>query len=214
MVDRGSSAVSSTDCEGGRMDRKGVVAALVGMALLVSAVVTAVATTTGGGASATHPTRLGTDEEFSYLGQGSNESGEAGRSAALEDYENRAYPSDTIGFDQTQSAIAAGKKVKGKGSKLNAKWKELGPDTLEVGQFGTQNLMVPTQWTGRIAALAVDSKHCSADACKLYIGSAGGGGWVTNNALAPRPAGPEEKDRPRTRAIGSPPLHPPGAPGD
>ena len=104
----------------------------------------------------------GRDEEFSYLGQGSNESGEAERSAAQEDYENRAYPSDTIGFDQTLGAIAAGKKVKDKGSKLNAKWKELGPDTLEVGQFGTQNLMVPTQWTGRIAALAVDYKHCSA----------------------------------------------------
>ena len=118
------------------MGRKWVVAALVGVALLVPAVLAAVATTTGGGAPAAHPTRLGPGEEFSYIGQGSNESGEAGRSAAQEDYENRAFPSDTIGFDQTLGAIAAGKKVKDKGSKLNAKWKELGPDTLEIGSSG------------------------------------------------------------------------------
>ncbi|MFL6015813.1 MAG: hypothetical protein ACJ74P_16225, partial [Gaiellaceae bacterium] len=99
--------------------RKWVVAALACMALLIPAVLTAMATKTGGGAAAP-PTRLGTDEEFSYLGQGSDESGEAGPSAAQEDYANRAYPSDTIGFGQTQGAIAAGKKVKDKGSKLNA----------------------------------------------------------------------------------------------
>ena len=82
------------------MGRKWVVAALACVALLVPAVLTAMATKTGGGATA-HPTRLGPDEEFSYLGQGSDESGEAARSAAQEDYANRAYPSDTIGFSQT-----------------------------------------------------------------------------------------------------------------
>src|SRR3954447_945176 len=195
------------------MSRKWVVAALACVALLVPAVLAAMATKTGGGAAA-HPTRLGTDEEFSYLGQGSDESGEAGRSAAQEDYANRAYPSDTIGFSQTQAAIAAGKKVKGDGSELNAKWKELGPDTLEVGQFGTQNLMVPTQWTGRIAALAVDSKHCNADACKLYIGSAGGGVWMTNNALAQQPSWHEKNDGLDTRAIGSITIDPTDATGN
>src|SRR4051794_10410295 len=195
------------------MSRKWVVAALACVALLVPAVLTAVVTKTGGGAAA-QPTRLGADEEFSYLGQGSDESGEAGRSATQEDYANRAYPSDTIGFSQTQAAIAAGKKVKGDGSKLNAKWKELGPDTLEVGQFGTQNLMVPTQWTGRIAALAVDSKHCNADACKLYVGSAGGGVWMTNNALAQRPSWHEKNDGLDTRAIGSITIDPTDATGN
>src|SRR3954452_7033336 len=170
--------------------------------MLVPAVLAAMATKTGGGAAA-HPTRRGTNEEFSYLGQGSDESGEAAQSAAQEDYANRAYPSETIGFGQTARAIAAGKKVKGNGSKLNAKWKELGPDTLEVGQFGTQNLMVPTQWTGRIAALAVDTRHCSEVACKLYIGSAGGGVWETNNALAQRPSWHEQNDGLDSRAIGS-----------
>jgi hypothetical protein len=196
------------------MNRKAVVAALAGLALLVAAVVSAVATTTGGGGSAAAPTRLGPNEEFSYLGQGSNESGEAGRSAAQEDYENRAFPSDTIGFDQTLAAIAAGKKLKGNGSKLNAKWKELGPDTLEIGQFGTQNLMVPTQWTGRIAAVAVDSRHCSVVACKLYIGSAGGGVWMTNNALAQRPQWQEKNDGLDSRAIGSITIDPTDATGN
>ena len=173
-----------------------MVAAVACAALLIPAVLTAMVTKTGDGAAAS-PTRLGPNEEFSYLGQGSNESGEAERSAAQEDYENRAYPSATIGFGQTLGAIKAGKKVKDKESKLNAKWKELGPDTLEVGQFGTQNLMVPTQWTGRIAALAVDYKHCRNDECRLYIGSAGGGVWMTNNALAKRPALAREERRAR-----------------
>src|SRR4051812_23042225 len=84
---------------------EGVVVALAGLALLVPAVLTAVATKTGGGAPAAHATRLGTGAEFSYIGQGSDESGEAGRSAAQEDYENRAYPSDTIDFDQTLGAV-------------------------------------------------------------------------------------------------------------
>src|SRR4051794_27935724 len=188
-------------------------AALAAVALLGLAAIAATMTR-GGGAPTAHPTRLGPNEEFSYIGQGSDESGEAGRSAAQEDYENRAFPSDTIAFDQTQGAIASGKKVKGNGSKLNAKWKELGPDTLEIGQFGTQNLMVPTQWTGRIAALAVDAKHCSADACKLYIGSAGGGVWMTNNALAQRPSWHEKNDGLDTRAIGSLTIDPTDAAGN
>src|SRR3954470_5535706 len=195
------------------MSRKWVVAALACVALLVPAVLAAMATKTGDGAAAP-PTRLGSNEEFSYLGQGSNESGEAAQSAAQEDYANRAYPSDTIGFGQTQGGIAAGKKVKGNGSKLNAKWKELGPDTLEIGQFGTQNHGVPTQWTGRIAALAVDSKHCNIDACKVYIGSAGGGVWMTNNALAQRPAWHELNNGLDTRAIGSITIDPTDATGN
>src|SRR6476619_5141296 len=113
------------------MSRKWVVAALACAVLLIPAVVTAMATKTGGAAGAASPTRLGSDEEFSYLGQGSNESGEAERSAAQEDYENRAYPNETIGFAQTMGAISVGKKVEDKGSKLDKKWKELGPDTLE-----------------------------------------------------------------------------------
>src|SRR5881394_2425429 len=96
-------------------------AALAALALLALTAIAATMTR-GGGASTAHPTRLGPDEELSYLGQGSNESGEAGTSAAQEDYENRAYPSDTINFDQTLGAIAAGKKVKGNAAKLNAKW--------------------------------------------------------------------------------------------
>ncbi len=196
------------------MSRKWVVAALACVALLVPAVLTAMVANTSGGAQAASPTRLGSDEEFSYLGQGSSESGEAGLSAAQEDYENRAYPNETIGFAQTLGAINVGKKVEDKGSKLDAKWKELGPDTLEVGQFGTQNLMVPTQWTGRIAALAVDSRHCDVDACKLYIGSAGGGVWMTNNALAQRPAWHEKNDGLDTRAIGSITIDPTDATGN
>ena len=74
--------------------------------------------------------------------------------------------------------------------------------------------MVPTQWTGRVAALAVDSKHCSVDACKLYIGSAGGGVWMTNNALAERPSWHEKNDGLDSRAIGSITIDPTDATGN
>jgi len=116
-------------------------------------------------------------------------SGEAevnGNGPAQQEYENRAYPAQAISHAQTVTAIRAAKAAAGRGGAKLSKWREVGPDTLQVGRLGTQHFGAPTQWSGRVSAMAVDSRHCNASACRLYIGAAGGGVWVTGNALAER----------------------------
>ena len=119
---------------------------------------------------------------------GHSDSGEADATAAAAvDYENRAYPADSIDFSQTLGAIAAGKAVQARGATSPKKWTQVGDGTVNVDTFGTQSFQRPTQWSGRITALAVDYKHCNGASCHLYIGAAGGGVWGTNNALASTP---------------------------
>ena len=128
--------------------------------------------------------------EFKQLGVFANnvsESEEFPAAADAEAYANRAYPQDAIAFQQTLASIGAAKRLKSRGASSPSKWVDVGPDTMQVAQLGTQHWGRPTQWSGRVSAMAVDTRHCSASACKLYIGAAGGGVWRTNNALAQRP---------------------------
>jgi len=119
---------------------------------------------------------------------GQSESGEAEISAAAaQDYENRAYPADSIDYSQTLGAIAAGKAVKARGATSPKKWTEVGDGTMNVDTLGTQSFLRPTQWSGRATAIAVDYDNCTVDGCTLYLGAAGGGVWKTNNALADTP---------------------------
>ncbi len=107
---------------------------------------------------------------------------------ATEDYENRAYPSDTIAFTQQQQSLKDARKIlKKQGVRFPQPWQSIGPDTLSVSSFGTQTYGPPTQWSGRVTSLAVDPK-CNASACKLYLGAAGGGIWKSDNALSAHPA--------------------------
>ena len=117
--------------------------------------------------------------------------GEADRTGlvtpASEDYENRAYPNATIDFAQTETSIKDARKIlKHTGTRFPKPWEAVGPTTLNVDTLGTQTFGPPTQWSGRVSALAVDPK-CSATACRIYVGAAGGGVWRANNALAPNP---------------------------
>ena len=85
-------------------------------------------------------------------------------------------PGNEITIDQIQGAIAANNAVNGRGAKLSSKWEALGPDTLDVDRLGTQSFIKPTQWSGRVTALAIDPK-CKPQECTLYVGAAGGGVW-------------------------------------
>jgi hypothetical protein len=126
-------------------------------------------------------------------------------SAAGRAYALRAYPATTITFAQQRRAAKAAEKIKEKGSKLDSKWDELGPSTLNVDRLGTQTYQVPTQWSGRETAMAVDPA-CGVGVgkgCTLYIGAAGGGVWRTKNALAPAPSWKFISDGIPTNAIGS-----------
>ena len=104
--------------------------------------------------------------------------GEADRAGlvtpAAEDYENRAFPNAAIDFAQTQTSIKDAKKIlKHTGTKFPKPWDAVGPTTLNVDTLGTQTFGPPTQWSGRVSALAVDPK-CSASSCRIYVGAAGG----------------------------------------
>ena len=130
--------------------------------------------------------------------------GENAGSEAAEDYASRAYPATDVTFDQTLGAIAAAKKLKARDPSSTSKWDSLGPDTLDVDRLGTQTYLRPTQWSGRVTALAVGPK-CNANECTLYVGAAGGGVWRSKNALARSPPGSSSRTTSRrTRSARSP----------
>lgn len=123
---------------------------------------------------------------------------------AAEDYENRAYPSAYIAFAQTQHTEEAEEEVEGHRGTRHAKpWQELGPQTLNVDQLATQTLLRPTQWSGRVSAMAIDPRCGVRDDCKLYVGAAGGGVWKTDNAMAPNPEWKPISDGLASSAIGT-----------
>ncbi len=138
--------------------------------------------------------------------------GEASGGADAEAYSDRAYPGDEVGIAQIQGALAANDKVKARGSNLTKKWDFIGPDTLNVDRLGTQSFIKPTQWSGRVTALAVDPK-CKPQTCTLYVGAAGGGLWRSTNALAANPAWQQISDGIPTTAIGSIAVDPNDATG-
>ena len=167
--------------------RRVIVASLATFALAATAV--AAALTTGASRSASEQTvRRAAMLAKSMPAAGRLGSGEADRSGAsdpaAEDYQNRAYPQDTIAFAQTENSIAAARKLlKHTGTRFPQPWDELGPSTLNVDTLGTQTFGPPTQWSGRISALAIDPKCATTEGCKLYVGAAGGGVWKSNDAL-------------------------------
>jgi hypothetical protein len=108
----------------------------------------------------------------------------AGPSA--EAYADQAIPHGTIDFAQVEAALERAKHFGRHGDSLREDWEEVGPFTLDVAREATQTNGIPTQWSGRTTALAVDPR-CDEDACRLYVGAAGGGVWRTDNALSHRP---------------------------
>ncbi len=115
-------------------------------------------------------------------------------------------------MDEIQGALAANDAATARGAKLGSKWDFIGPDTLDVDRLGTQSFIKPTQWSGRVTALAVDPK-CKPQECTLYLGAAGGGLWRTKNALAQNPSWKQISDGIPTNAIGSIAVDPNDATG-
>jgi hypothetical protein len=131
---------------------------------------------------------------------------EAGRELlggpAAEDYANMALPRQTIDFAQVQAALAEAKGFASHGDSLEQDWEEVGPFTLDVAREATQTNGIPTQWSGRVTALAVDPK-CDEHSCRLYVGAAGGGVWRTSNALGARPSWKPLTDGLDTTSVGA-----------
>jgi hypothetical protein len=114
---------------------------------------------------------------------------DAGLDPAIEATANRAYPFSDIGIAETQRAAAAAGRVRSRHASQPTGWQEVGPVTLDVDKLGTQTFNRPTQWSGRVTALVTPPHSCpkAHGACTLFVGAAGGGVWVTKNALNARP---------------------------
>jgi hypothetical protein len=116
---------------------------------------------------------------------------EAGREIvggpAAEENDNRAYPASEVAFPQEQHTWQDSRRLFGKraGRFVNG-WEAIGPDTLNVDTFGTQTFGVDTQWSGRVTAVAV-GKPCDQNDCRVYVGAAGGGLWMSQDAISRHP---------------------------
>jgi hypothetical protein len=117
---------------------------------------------------------------------GKEAGGELLTGPAAEDYANTALPRQTIDFAQVEAALEQAKHFGSHGDSHEADWEEVGPFTLDVAREATQTNGIPTQWSGRVTAMAVDPR-CDEDDCRLYVGAAGGGVWRTDNALSRHP---------------------------
>ena len=96
---------------------------------------------------------VGAKASIPYGAAGVSESGEA-VGAAVQDYENRAYPNGAVAFAQTQGSIKAAKAVfRRAGAKLPRAWDEVGTSSLDVDTLGTQHFLRPTEWSGRVTAM-------------------------------------------------------------
>ena len=131
--------------------------------------------------------------------QGGEASGEIVNGPNQESYDERAFPRTAIAAAQQRNAKAAAAQAKARGrtgggettlataqgTAAPVAWSSLGPDgglqVKEATYTGT-----PAYVSGRVTALATGST-CTATACTVFAGTAGGGLWRTGNGLADNP---------------------------
>ena len=125
------------------------------------------------------------------LGLGNRD--EEGRSenpegAALEAYQQRAYPAAYVPMQLTKDAHKAWLQMKanGKGKANGNMWTLVGPSEADFPDILTF-AGTPYVTSGRITALAI-SPDCNNDRCRLWVAAAGGGVWRTDNAMADEPS--------------------------
>src|SRR2546421_847243 len=133
-------------------------------------------------------------------GPGQRASTHAGelRNEFLEAYALRAYPHHSVTIARAQAAQASFRRLPltlnraiapnaTSSLKLTAAWQSFGPDRALSLPYEFTNLPNrPTVVSGRVTALAI-GRTCVTGNCRLYVGTAGGGGFRTDNALAAIP---------------------------
>jgi hypothetical protein len=127
--------------------------------------------------------------------------------AAQEQYENRAYPNDTVDYQQVISSQQAYQAVKrhgkggtkataprspsqvGSGAANSSAWTLIGPTADRVDGFLSYTPAdgASVISSGRVAAIAI-APDCNGSNCRVWVGAAGGGIWATSNGLAATPA--------------------------
>jgi hypothetical protein len=108
------------------------------------------------------------------------------RTAAEEEFANRAYPGTDIPLVATRNAQAAFTQVRARGSDDDqpSQWTLIGPSGVafpNVLTFSGANYID----SGRITALVL-SPRCGQEHCSLYVGAAGGGIWRTDQPFNTR----------------------------
>ena len=99
--------------------------------------------------------------------------------------ENKTYPAVSIEFETARAAAADFDEDSQRHSSKKNGWQLLGPTTGSVPAEVTYT-GVATAVSGRITALAV-SPQCDASECPIALGAAGGGVWITEDALEAKP---------------------------
>lgn len=107
--------------------------------------------------------------------------GESGSGPSQEAYDNRAFPATDVAAAQTAAARAT-VASKGRGSKG---FTQVGPDGGSVPGAVTYTGN-PSNVSGRTTAI-LPLGACTAKACTVLIGTAGGGVWRSTNALSAAP---------------------------
>jgi hypothetical protein len=120
----------------------------------------------------------------------------------LEAYQNRAYPATRIGGDQIRGALAAFQATRGHGNDHQASWQLVGPSTPNVPGLVSNAGYTDTIQSGRTTSMAV-SPTCGNGECTMVLGTAGGGVWITNNALSQHPVWRPSYDGIFSSAVGS-----------
>jgi hypothetical protein len=146
----------------------------------------------------------GRANEASRSGKGTGDAEGPGAFAA-EQTGNAAYPATAIGIAQVRGALQAFLGDKQHGDHHTGAWQLVGPTTPRVPGLVSNAGSADTTQSGRLTAVAV-SPGCSKggdSGCKLLIGAAGGGVWVTDNALAAKPEWKLSSDGLPTNAVGS-----------
>jgi hypothetical protein len=94
----------------------------------------------------------------------------------------RAYPARTVPFSATLSSAQTFRSLKSRVVAGNS-WKLIGPSQAKYPPFLDQFLAGGEEYTasGRVTALALGPCRQNGQ-CKLYLGAAGGGIWVADNA--------------------------------
>jgi hypothetical protein len=164
--------------------RCGVLAVCVGTAIAVVAVTTAAKPTArfhqaAKFSGASDPDALvNKTDQAGIANEGPDGTYEAEQAA------NRAYPADTVPLTATTNAIATfksfQKKAKGPGT-----WESIGPNQPKYPAVLDQFLAggKPYVASGRVTALALGGCKKANDKCTIYLGAAGGGVWVSNDAF-------------------------------
>jgi len=174
-----------------------------GAVLVLIAVAAAVAVLLATGSSSTSSRSSLTLGHFNAVHEGSGSNQGEGGEAAAEAYTDRAYPAAAVSIDQIQTAIGADNAIQNRNvADSTNTWDFLGPNTLNVDRLGTQAFLQPTQWSGRVTAVAIDPK-CRPTQCRIYVAAAGGGVWRSTNATAATPLWVNVSAGIPTNAIGS-----------